>query len=103
MATVRNTAARATGRAKPRQEEAYCVYIGPSIRGAVQYGQILHGTLDEAKESLGMVIGRWPLVGALIIPGDLLPEARIKVKTHGTALNDQYTRLIRALAREEGR
>ena len=103
MATVKKNAARATGRVQPKPGAGYCVYIGPSIRASVQYGQILHGTIADAKEALKPVIDRWPLIGAMIIPGELLSEARIKVKTHGTALNDQYTRLVRALAREEGR
>ena len=100
MATVKKPAAKATSRVQPKPGAGYCVYIGPSIRGAVQYGQILHGTVQEAKDLLGGVIERWPLVGALIIPGDLLPDARIKVKTQGTALYDQYTRLAKTLAKE---
>lgn len=103
MAPVKKKAAVRAAAKKPAEERPFCVYIGPSIRGAVQYGQILHGTLAEARETLGPLIGRFPLVGALVIPGELLSAARIQVKTHGTALCDQYNRLARALAREEGR
>lgn len=73
------------------------MYIGPSIRGLVNYGRIFTGSVEDAKAELGDAVAKHPLIAALIIPGEYLPEAKIRIKTAGTALNAQYTKLIRSL------
>lgn len=88
---------RAAGRSakkKPAQEPIrYCVYLGPSIRGAVQHGAIFKCSRDDACEQLAELIARWPRIRSLIVDGEHLSEARIQLKTPGNGLYEQARRL----------
>ena len=75
----------------------YCVYIGPSIRGVVQFGSIHKGSLEAVQKKLASGIEKFPLIAALIVPGEALPEARVRVKTPGTALHDINHRLVKSI------
>lgn len=70
----------------------YC-YIGPSIAGLIRNGAIFRGTREEAFTAAAAAIEKQPLVKTLIISGDTLPGDRIKVKTRGNALYENYQRI----------
>lgn len=72
----------------------YC-YIGPSIRGVIQTGTVYVGTREDALSAAQRAVELAPLIKTLIVPGDTLADDRIKVKTPGTALYQNYRRVLR--------
>ena len=79
---------------QPEQSESgfYC-YIGPNLKGLIQTGTIYRGTWKDALAKAEKAIEVKPLVKTLIVSGDALPEARLKVKTPGNALYANYQKL----------
>ena len=71
----------------------YC-YIGPSITGLIQHGDICRGTRKKAMAAAAAAIEKYPLIKTLIVSGDKLPEARLKVKKPGNALYKNYQRIL---------
>ena len=71
----------------------YC-YIGPSITGLIQHGDICRGTRKKAMTAAAAAIEKYPLIKTLIVSGDKLPEARLKVKKPGNALYKNYQRIL---------
>lgn len=71
----------------------YC-YIGPSITGLIQNGAIYRGTRKTALSAAAAAIDKFPLVKTLIVSGDRLPEARLKVKKPDNALYKNYQRIL---------
>lgn len=71
----------------------YC-YIGPSITGLIQHGAIYLGTRKKAMAAAAAAIEKYPLIKTLIVSGDKLPEARLKVKKPGNALYKNYQRIL---------
>ena len=69
------------------------IYIGPNIKKYIQTGTIYRGTRAHALKQAAAAIEAHPLVKTLIVSGDALPEARIKVKTPGNALYANYKKL----------
>lgn len=76
---------------KPDSEAAgfYC-YIGPSIPGLIQHGTLYRGTRKKALAAASAAIKKHPLIRTLIVSGENLPEARLKVKKPGNALYKNY-------------
>lgn len=70
----------------------YC-YIGPNLAGLIQHGTIFRGTRTEALDAAAPAIEKQPLVKTLIVSGDELPEARLKVKQPGNALYVNYRKI----------
>ncbi|NCE63024.1 hypothetical protein D1159_00155 [Pseudoflavonifractor sp. 524-17] len=70
----------------------YC-YIGPNLNGLIQTGTIYRGTRKDALAKAEKAIKADSLVKTLIVSGDSLPEARLKVKTPGNALHASYQKL----------
>ena len=66
----------------------FCMYIGPSIVGTIQQARILY-------------VEKYPLIATLVIPGDQVSEARIKVKTPGNLLYVNYHKLADRRKKEE--
>lgn len=95
---VRRAAGRSAKKKTAQEPVRYCVYLGPSIRGAVQHGAIFKCSRDEACAQLADLIARWPRVRSLIVDGEQLSEARIQLKTPGNGLYEQARRLQRELA-----
>lgn len=79
---------------KPGQNKSgfYC-YIGPNLKKLIQTGTIYRGTRAEAFKKAADAIAAYPPVKTLIVSGDALPEARLKVKTPGNALYANYQKL----------
>ena len=71
----------------------YC-YIGPGITGLIQPGAIYRGTRKKAMAAAAAAIEKYPLIKTLIVSGDKLPEARLKVKKPGNALYKNYQRIL---------
>ena len=71
----------------------FYIYIGPNIKKHIQTGTIYRGTRAHALKQAAAAIEAHPLVKTLIVSGDALPEARIKVKTPGNALYANYKKL----------
>ena len=70
----------------------YC-YIGPSLTGLIQHGTIFRGSRTEALKTAAKAIEKQPLVRTLIVSGNELPEARLKVKRPGNALYANYRKI----------
>lgn len=80
--------------AKPGGAPAgFFMYIGPYIPGLLQSGQIFPGTREEALKACAVAVEKHPLAKTLLVPGETLPADRLKVKTPGTALYDNYRKL----------
>lgn len=92
-----------TPKAEPAADPGgFCVYIGPSIRGVIQYGTIYNKTLAETKAFLSTAIEKYPLIANLISTEKTFVEDRIKVKTPGNLLNELSKDLISGLSNEGG-
>lgn len=90
----------ATGKAvapdqeKPgRDASGFSCYIGPTLKGLIQTGTIYRGTRRDALNKAAEAIAARPLVKTLIVPGDMLSEARVRVKTPGNILYANYQKL----------
>lgn len=71
----------------------FYIYIGPNIAGLIRSNTIYRGNRENALTTAREAITKYPLVKTLIIPGDSLPTARLKVKTAGNALHGNYIKL----------
>ena len=60
----------------------------------IQHGAIYRGTRENALTAAATAIEKYPLVKTLIVSGDKLPEARLKVKKPGNALYQNYQRIL---------
>jgi len=72
---------------------SFYIYIGPNIKGLIQTGDIYRGDWENACRVAGAAIEKQPLVKSLIVSGDALPEARVKVRTPGNVLYANYKKL----------
>lgn len=82
------------GEKKPAvKKDAWCMYIGPTIRGVIHASQIFPKSAAEVRESFG---GKLPENAApLIVDGEHLPTARQEIKVEGSALRHYYESLKR--------
>lgn len=71
----------------------FYIYIGPTIRGVIQNGAIYRGTRAEAVEKAASAIEKYKLVKSLIVSGDALPVARLRLKEPGNAFYVNYRKL----------
>ncbi len=78
--------------AEEEQAGFYC-YIGPNLKGLIQTGTIYRGNKEEALSKAEAAVKAQPLVKTLIVSGDTLASARIKVKTPGNVLYASYQKL----------
>ena len=83
---------------KPAKEESgFCVYLGPSIHATILSGTIFSKNKADTLKELESILVDYPLIADLIVPGDALPESRIKVMTPGNLLNVKYGKLVSAI------
>lgn len=80
---------------KGATETPISVYLGPTIRGIIQKGQIFSGTKEEVLASLVPAAADYPGIAGLLVTGEELPEARIQVRTAGTLLYTRYHELAK--------
>ena len=81
--------------------ESFFVYLGPSVRGAIQKGAILMGTREVVETRLGDAIAKYPLMRHLLIPGSTIIEDRIKVETPNNLLYQFCKRLEKQIENDE--
>ncbi|MCI9506158.1 MAG: hypothetical protein HFF62_06145 [Oscillospiraceae bacterium] len=74
----------------------FYIHIGPTIPGLIQANTIYRGSREHALTDAKEAIEKYPLIKTLIVPGDYLPVARLKIKTTGNALHANYVRLAAA-------
>ena len=72
----------------------FYIYIGPNIAGLIRSNTIYRGGRKNALAAAHEGITKYPLIKTLIIPGDSLPAARLKVKTTGNAIHANYVKLV---------
>jgi len=83
-----------TKQEKPeRNASGFYIYIGPNLKKLIQTGTIYRGTRRNALTKAADAIAAQPLVKTLIVSGDALPSARLKVKTPGNVLYANYQKL----------
>ena len=75
----------------------FYMYIGPNIRGLIQNGTIYRGTRAEALAKAAPAIEKFKMIKALIVSGDALPVARLKLKETGNAFSVSYRKLSAAV------
>jgi len=83
---------RAVSAAETNRSGFY-IYIGPNIKGLIQTGTIYRGDRANAHKVAAAAIEKQPKVKTLIVSGDALPEARLKVKVPGNILYANYKEL----------
>ena len=83
----------AVSAAAKTNESGFYIYIGPNIKGLIQTGTIYRGSRTHALRAAAAAVKAHPKVKSLIVAGDALPEARLKVKTPGNALYANYQKL----------
>lgn len=92
-------AKKSAGEKKPRTkinkpaDAAWCMYIGPAIRGVIRQSQIFSQSAAAVRKNLEEKLP--PNAAPLIVDGKDLPSARQDVRTPGTALHYFYESLKR--------
>ena len=86
-------ALRATGKTGIAPGAGFCCYIGPTIPGVIQSGTVYKGDLKTVRKELTGITERFPLVKNLVVSGQTLAADRMKVKTPGNLLYEQYAKL----------
>lgn len=71
----------------------FYIYLGPTIRHLIQANTIYRGDKAFALAEAQPAIEKYPLVKTLIVSGDYLPTARLKIKKSGNALHANYVKL----------
>ena len=71
--------------------DAWCMYIGPTIRGLIRQSQIFPKSAAEVRAEFGEKMT--PAAASLIVDGADLPGARQELRTPGTALHHFYNSL----------
>ena len=88
--TARDSSPRGQAKspAKAEGDEKFCVWIGPGVRGVIQYGQIFRVPRERAREVLpAKVAALWDDgANALVVGPEQLPAARLAVRKEGSAL-----------------
>lgn len=71
--------------------ESNVMYIGPTVRGVVKYGDTFSGGIPERLKKLA---GAKPVVRNLIVPLSGITEAVKESNTEGTALAIAYDKVL---------
>ena len=76
-------------------EAVFCAYLGPSIRGSITKGQIFPLTKAQVVAELAPIIERYPSIADLIVDGNELPEARVRIAQTNSLLHKTYEKLVK--------
>lgn len=76
-------------------EDCFCIYLGPSKLGVIQYGACFGGSKETVLKQITHITEKYPLVASLIVPGEELSTARVLVKTPGNLLYVNYRKLAK--------
>lgn len=95
---VNNTPAQETNATAQQSEKAgytKYVYVGPPLpRGALNYGAVFDGTMEEITGYLSDVLEDYPQVRRLIVPVHRLADASAKARTPGNILHKYYNDVV---------
>lgn len=94
------TAARKTAGTTARKSNKIYCYIGPNIRGYLHTGQVFRGEREDILRELAEAVGKHPLIKTLLIPGESLATARLRVMEPGTGHYANYQKLKNELQDE---
>lgn len=93
-------ASEAAGKTVETKEETgsgnasgFYMYIGPNLKRLLQTGTIFRGTREEALAKAAEAVVAHPLVKTLIVSGDALSLALVKVKKPGNVLYANYQKV----------
>ena len=89
-------------KAEKQEADDFCVYLGPSMYGSLVRGTIFSESRRVVLKKLKTVIEKYPPVADLIVSGKSLPESRIKIRTQGSLLQINFSRLAMALKKQGG-
>ena len=83
-------------KAKDKNAGTFCAYIGPSVRGVIQHGSIFEGNKRDVikSDAVRSAVERYAEIADLIVSGDMLAEARIKVNAPGSLLAQRRRALL---------
>lgn len=99
--TANNTPAQETNATAQQSEKAgytKYVYVGPPLpRGALNYGAVFDGTMEEITGYLSDVLEDYPQVRRLIVPVHRLADASAKARTPGNILHKYYNDVVTAV------
>ncbi|MCC8156356.1 MAG: hypothetical protein LIO54_03655 [Oscillospiraceae bacterium] len=72
--------------AEPEDTGGFCIYIGPTIKGAMQHGAILPGDRAAAlsRPEAAIATAKHPEIAALIVPGTEIAAAKRAMTERGT-------------------
>ncbi len=70
------------------------VYIGPTIRGAVQNGSIFRGSEADVKSKVAALVENKEQIGKLIVRDRDLAAAKEKLRKGGNSLSMAYRALL---------
>ncbi len=78
----------------------FCMYIGPTIVGAIQNGTIYQGNKKQVMASLELafVLEKYPLAADLLVDGKKLAASRQQLKQPGNLLHNKYKQLQKIAA-----
>ena len=73
----------------------YSIYMGPSLKGILQTGTIIPGSVKEAlrRPEIVIALNHKPSLKALIVDGADFPKAMAELKTQGSDLYKLYRRI----------
>lgn len=80
---------------------AFVCTSGRASSARSQQARILYGDKQDALAQISAAVEKYPLIATLVIPGDQVSEARIKVKTPGNLLYVNYHKLADRRKKEE--
>lgn len=99
--TASNTPAQgtdATAQQSAKADYTKYVYVGPPLpRGALNYGAVFEGSMEEITGYLSGVLEDYPQVRRLIVPVHRLADASTKARTPGNILNKYYSDVVTAV------
>lgn len=78
------------------EKDGVFVYIGPSIRGVIQNGQIFSGKETEVKDKAAALAADKEHVKRLIVRDNEIIAAKAKIKKGGNSLSVAYNALANA-------
>lgn len=82
---------------KEAAKPSFFVYLGPSIRGQIQYGSIYNGSREDVEKQLSRQIEKYPRIRKLLVSDLTIVEDRVNVTKPGTRLYVEYKRLVSEL------
>lgn len=78
---------------KKPEKSGFCVYLGPTIHAGITSGKVFKDGKAKVLKQNAALIEKYPLVSALIVPGDEVSASRVQTQTPGNLLYEKYRQL----------